>query len=86
MMHHVQRTGLTAHAVVGQLERRVRRRTLSFAGRKAMPEAELMTFARFRASLRLTERGAAKFARSARPTAAAAAEFMVLAGTRKQKA
>jgi hypothetical protein len=86
MMHHVQRTGLTAHAVVGQLERRVRRRTLSFAGGQAMPEAELMTSCRWRTTLGLRERGAGKFGRSARPTAAAAAEFMVLAGTRKQKA
>jgi len=51
MMHHVQRTGLTARAVVGQLERRVRRRTLVFAGLQAMPEAELMTFGRCGASL-----------------------------------
>jgi hypothetical protein len=58
MMHHVQRTGLTAHAVVGQLERRVRRRTLSFAGWKAMPEAELMTFGWRRASLERPERWA----------------------------
>jgi hypothetical protein len=57
MMHHVQRTGLTGHAVVGQLERRVRRRTLSFAGLKAMFEAELMAFCRWRDVLGLRERG-----------------------------
>jgi hypothetical protein len=57
MMHDVQRTGLTGHAVVGQLERRVRRRTLSFAGLQAMLEAELMTSGRWRDMLGLRERG-----------------------------
>ncbi len=83
-MHHVQRTGLTARAVVGQLERRVRRRTLSFAGLQAMLEAELMTFERQRATLGMCGRRTVLLDGPALATASASSEFMAWAAARKQ--
>jgi hypothetical protein len=80
MMHHVQRTGLTAHAVVGQLERRVRRRTLSIAGRKAMLEAELMTSCRGVTCWDCGNEGRAFF-EAGPATAAAAVGFVARAAT-----
>ncbi len=61
MMHQVQRTGLTGQAVVGQLERGVRRRTLSLAGGQAVLEAEFMTAGWLCDTLGLGERGQGVF-------------------------